>query len=181
MKKSIIIALILCTGMLYSQEKTKPDSSGFLELKSSNFYSITYTKRSMLLKDQDVENWKEDGNNFYGFEFGQDVNLTKLLVFSYGINLQGGNIYGLTSVYIGLRPSIKIQENDIGYTYFGAGPSYLSVKDNLAKHGGYGVTASIGVGFIIYRGFGFYYDYGYEGYGNSNYNTYTLGIRYNPR
>jgi hypothetical protein len=171
---SVIIGLNAQDAPLKLTDTTKQ----VLQLPTSSHISLIYSKRYIPTFTSITDDFKLDGNNFYGISFSSNIHLTNDVYLACESSVQLGNMYGNFSEYISIMPKILIGGTDILNVYFGAGPCALGVNDKFKDFGGLGIAAGLGFTFNLYKGFGLTFGYQHESYQNASYNNFNFGINY---
>ncbi len=151
-----------------------------LQLPTSFNVSIIYSKRYIPAFTSIIDNFKLDGNNFYGFTLSENIHLTNTISLCSEANFQFGNMFGDFASYASLIPKIVIGGGSFFDIYFGAGPCGLGVEKNKTI-GGTGIASTVGFNFNLYRGLGLNLGFQYESYPKASYYNYNFGISYGFR
>jgi hypothetical protein len=148
-----------------------------LQLPTSYNVSIIYSKRYIPNFTSIIDNFKLDGNNFYGFSLSENIHLTNTISLCSEANFQFGNMFGDFASYASLIPKIVIGGGSSFDVYFGVGPCGLGVEKNKII-GGLGIASTVGFNFNLYRGFGLNLGFQYESYSKASYNNFNFGVSY---
>ena len=182
--KSLALTSIFLMGAIFGinaqdtslklSDTTKP----VLQLPTSSHISLIYSKRYIPAFTSIIDEFKQDGNNFYGITFSEDIHLTNDVYLACESSVQLGNMYGNFSEYISIMPKILIGGTDILNVYVGAGPCALGINEKTKDFGGLGIAAGLGFTFNLYKGFGLTFGYQHESYQKASYNNFNFGINY---